>query len=103
MQVSDCMHIMCGHMSTRVGSGQCVGVYGDRVVLRTCNHRSLRQRWALLLEVGHTPLSAAEEAKNEQLARDAHVVCEMGGCGVCLPTTLMSNRAAVVLQRQPTT
>jgi hypothetical protein len=47
------------------------------MALRQCNFRSLRQRWSLFNEVGFFE-SQQQSQENYQLARQSHMVCEMG-------------------------
>ncbi len=63
---------------TVAGSNLCVGVYGGVLGLRKCNVRSLRQRWSLLTEIGFNYASTALNIENMALARESHIVCEVG-------------------------
>ena len=55
-----------------------MGVYDDALQLRTCNTRSLLQRWSLLHEKGVKGVSAEEAVLNLQRRYNASLVCELG-------------------------
>ena len=59
-------------------TGLCLGVYDAKLQLRSCNTRSLRQRWSLLHERAAKGISDEDAELNRQRAYNASLVCEIG-------------------------